>query len=117
VYKAIFFKEKYMATYKELLAQRALLEKAIEEARQAELADAIARTRQLIAEHGLTATDLGFKMTGAGAGIIAAKIRTPVATKYRGPNGETWSGRGKAPNWLTSLEAQGRHKDEFLVSP
>jgi DNA-binding protein H-NS len=117
VYKAIFFKEKYMATYKELLAQRALLEKAIEEARQAELADAIARTKQLIAEHGLTAADLGFKMTGAGAGIIAAKIRTPVAIKYRGPNGETWSGRGKAPNWLTSLEAQGRHKDEFLVSP
>jgi len=106
-----------MATYKELLAQRALLEKAIEEARQAELADAIARTRQLIAEHGLTATDLGFKMTGAGAGIIAAKIRMPVAIKYRGPNGETWSGRGKAPNWLTSLEAQGRQKDEFLVSP
>ena len=39
-----------MATYKELLAQRALLEKAIEEARQAELADAIARLKAAVAQ-------------------------------------------------------------------
>ncbi|MBL8395841.1 MAG: H-NS histone family protein [Candidatus Accumulibacter sp.] len=103
-----------MATYKELLAQRALLEKQIEEARQAELADAIARARQLIVEHGLTASDLGFKMGGALTETIV-KMRTPVAIKYRGPNGESWSGRGKAPNWLTSLEAQGRDRNEFLV--
>lgn len=106
-----------MATYKELLAQRAVLEKEIEEARKAELADAIARTKQLIAEHGLTAADLGFKVADLMAGAVAGKMRARVAVKYRGPNGETWSGRGKAPNWLTSLEAQGRHKNEFLVSP
>ena len=46
-----------MATYKELLAQRAELEKQIEETRSLELADAIARTKELIAEYGLTATD------------------------------------------------------------
>ncbi len=106
-----------MATYKELLAQRAVLEKEIEEARKAELADAIVRTKQLIAEHGLTAADLGFKVAGLTAGAVVGKARARVAVKYRGPNGETWSGRGKAPNWLTSLEAQERHRNEFLVSP
>ncbi|MBK7953869.1 MAG: H-NS histone family protein [Candidatus Accumulibacter sp.] len=106
-----------MASYKELLAQRAMLEREIEEARQTELSDAIGRAKQLIAEHGLTAADLGFKVAGGFAGMTAGKIRTPVAVKYRGPNGETWSGRGKAPNWLTSLVGQGRNRDDFLVSP
>ena len=36
--------------------------------------------------------------------------------KYRGPNGETWSSRGRVPQWLRELEAQGRNRDEFLVS-
>ena len=35
--------------------------------------------------------------------------------KYRGLNGETWTGRGRVPNWLQALEAEGRNRDEFLV--
>ncbi|EXI64331.1 MAG: H-NS histone family protein [Candidatus Accumulibacter sp. SK-11] len=113
MYKCGFLKEEYMATYRELLAQRALLEKQIEEARQAEVSDAIAQARKLISEHGLTAADLGFKVAGAAAMPMKAKVA--VAVKYRGPNGESWSGRGKAPNWLTSLESSGRDRNEFLV--
>jgi DNA-binding protein H-NS len=41
---------------------------------------------------------------------------TPVAPKYRGPNGETWSGRGMPPKWLTALEATGRRREEFLIA-
>jgi DNA-binding protein H-NS len=37
------------------------------------------------------------------------------AAKYRGPNGEEWSGRGRMPNWLAALEAEGRSREEFLV--
>ena len=39
----------------------------------------------------------------------------PAAIKYRGPNGEAWSGRGLMPRWLTALEAQGKTKDQFAV--
>ncbi len=35
--------------------------------------------------------------------------------KYRGPNGEEWSGRGRMPNWLAALEAEGRGREEFLI--
>ncbi len=101
-----------MATYKELLEQREALEQQIAEARQTEVALAIAKAKQLIAEYGLTAADCGFR----GVAAFAGKTKTTVAVKFRGPNGETWSGRGKAPNWLTSLEAQERHRDEFLVA-
>ncbi len=37
------------------------------------------------------------------------------AAKYRGPNGEEWSGRGRMPKWLTVLEAEGRKREEFRV--
>jgi len=40
---------------------------------------------------------------------------TPVAAKYRGPNGETWSGRGLTPRWLATLVAQGQTKDVFFI--
>lgn len=39
-----------------------------------------------------------------------------VAPKYRGPNGETWSGRGLMPRWLSALVAQGQAKEKFAVT-
>ncbi len=42
-------------------------------------------------------------------------IGTKRAAKYRGPNGEEWSGRGRTPNWLAALEAEGRGREEFLI--
>ena len=45
------------------------------------------------------------------------KAGTPVAAKFRGPNGETWSGRGLTPKWLASLVAQGQSKEAFAVKP
>jgi DNA-binding protein H-NS len=38
-----------------------------------------------------------------------------VAAKYRGPNGESWSGRGLMPRWLAALTAQGKSKEEFAI--
>ncbi len=46
----------------------------------------------------------------------ARKASNPVAPKYRGPHGETWTGRGLTPKWLSTLVAQGRSKDSFLIS-
>ncbi len=42
-------------------------------------------------------------------------IGTKRAAKYRGPSGEEWSGRGRMPNWLAALEAEGRGREEFLI--
>jgi DNA-binding protein H-NS len=38
-----------------------------------------------------------------------------VAPKYRGPNGELWSGRGRMPKWMQAAQADGRAKDDFLI--
>lgn len=45
----------------------------------------------------------------------AGKTGAKVAAKYRGPNGETWSGRGLMPRWLAALVKQGRKKEDFAV--
>ena len=44
------------------------------------------------------------------------KASAPVAAKYRGPNGESWSGRGLMPKWLSALVAQGQSKESFSVA-
>lgn len=44
------------------------------------------------------------------------KAGVSVAAKYRGPNGETWSGRGLTPKWLATLLAQGQTKESFAIN-
>lgn len=86
---------------------------AVEEMRSAkevEVKEALlAEFRERAAEAGLSFDALfGARRTRRGVGQA-------VAAKYRGPNGETWSGRGRQPNWLTALEATGRNKEEFRI--
>jgi DNA-binding protein H-NS len=49
------------------------------------------------------------------AGVKKKKSGVPVAAKYQGPNGESWSGRGLTPRWLASLVAQGKTKEDFAI--
>lgn len=54
--------------------------------------------------------------TAKGAGSkTKTKSAAVVAAKYRGPNGESWSGRGLTPRWLAALLAQGQTKEEFAI--
>lgn len=48
-------------------------------------------------------------------GSVKKKTTASVAAKYRGPAGETWSGRGLTPRWLAALVAEGKSKEEFAV--
>ena len=38
-----------------------------------------------------------------------------VAPKYRGPSGETWSGRGAKPRWMVPLLKKGKKLESFLI--
>lgn len=49
------------------------------------------------------------------AGAKSKTAGAVVAAKYRGPNGETWSGRGLTPRWLSALLAQGKTKQDFAI--
>ncbi len=104
---------------------------AAEAKRRDKLEDARAELRaemeRRAAELGISADDL-FSTAGQQApaeqaaaknGKRARKPRDDIgakrAAKYRGPNGEEWSGRGRMPRWLAALEAEGQGREEFLV--
>jgi DNA-binding protein H-NS len=39
-----------------------------------------------------------------------------VPAKYRGPDGETWAGRGAMPRWLVAALKEGRKLEDFLIN-
>jgi DNA-binding protein H-NS len=67
----------------------------------------------------LSRSDSAKQKKAAGAKRVAVKAKstkaTTVAPKFRGPNGEVWSGRGLTPRWLAGLVADGRQKEEFAI--
>ena len=55
------------------------------------------------------------QVPGKRAASATKKVSIPVPAKYRGPEGQTWSGRGLMPRWLSALVAQGQTKEEFAI--
>jgi DNA-binding protein H-NS len=109
---ALFSEVNIMSDLKNLLAQKAAIEKQIEEAARRDRSDAIARVKSLMAEHGLSIADLSAR----GAATAARKGGSKVAAKYRDTaTGNSWSGRGLRPNWLKAAIAAGRKLEDFTV--
>lgn len=99
-----------MATYLELKAKAEKLLQEAEELRQKEMAEVINEIKQKMAEYGITTADLGASKKG---GVKKSAGSAPV--KYRGPNGEEWSGRGRSPQWLANAIEGGKKKEDFAV--
>lgn len=59
----------------------------------------------------------GAKRRGKAVLSKPKKTTTTLPPKYKGPNGEVWSGRGLMPRWLAALVAQGHPKEGFAVAP
>lgn len=105
-----------MKTYQAVRAEIAKLEKQAEALRRQELKTIIAQVRQVIADYGLTAADLGLggARTVGGRKRAATAGRRPSAgvAKYRDPKtGQTWTGHGRPPAWI----AAAKDRDSFLI--
>ena len=92
--------------------QLAQLKKQAEDFRNQERAGVIDEIRQKISEYGLTAADLKLSSRGP----KARSIKSSAPAKYRGPNGETWSGgRGRKPGWVNEALASGKSLSDFEI--
>ena len=110
----------------DLQSQIAHLQKQAEEIRAKEFEATIVEIRQKMQAFGITVKDLQSTKVKAKPGrkpkvpaekpAKAKKATAAVAAKYRGPNGETWSGRGLTPKWLASLIAEGGTKEQYLIA-
>ena len=70
------------------------------------------------------AGDLQRQLAQLGGGTAGARRGRPagrslkgrrVAPKYRGPNGETWAGRGMRPRWMQDAMKRGKKPEDFLI--
>lgn len=104
-----------------LLSQQQQLQSKIEELKRKGRDQAVIEIRDLASKYGLTSSELarlgtgGFSAYGATASPRVGRPSGPVAAKYRSATGETWSGRGKRPNWLNAALASGKNINEFLI--
>jgi DNA-binding protein H-NS len=99
-----------MATYSELVSQAQALMAQAEQVRKQELAQLIADIKAQMKEYGITLEDLG----GQSGKKPVAKSKS--APKYRGPNGELWSGGpGRKPEWVKAALAEGADIEAFRI--
>ena len=109
-----------MATLQELKSQREELERQIEEMTTKGRTEALEKIRALMAESGLTVADLGGRGSRAANGADGKTAKkgpgAKVAAKYRNENtGESWSGRGLKPKWMTAAIAAGKKIEDFAI--
>ena len=104
-----------MSTLQELLAQKAELERKIQETQRNERQGAIDKVRALMAEFGLSVEDLGGKATSTGRKKASGDGTRKAAVKYRDAAGNTWSGRGLQPRWLKEALGSGKSLADFAV--
>jgi DNA-binding protein H-NS len=72
--------------------------------------EALTEIKNKLNELGLTVNDL-FPQTKRKRRVAGSTL--PI--KYRSPNGQTWTGRGRVPKWIQEIELAGRNREEFLV--
>ena len=72
----------------------------------------VSEFREKAAQLGLT---LEAVMAPANLQKQSKAAGTTLPVKYRGLNGEEWSGRGRLPKWLHAAEAEGKGRDTFKV--
>jgi len=64
---------------------------------------------------GISLADLAGLGGRKQAGGTKATGSAAVAKYRNSKTGETWSGRGRPPRWISDLEAKGRKRQEFAV--
>jgi DNA-binding protein H-NS len=92
-----------MSQYEDLIKQRNLLDQQIREIQEKERTEAIDTIKKLIESHNLKSEDLFSKKSSTSGKKVPAKYLNPQT-------GETWTGRGKAPEWIA-----GKERDAFLI--
>ena len=108
-----------MASLIDLNRKIAKLQKQADAIKNRERKGIIAQIRQAIVDYELTPDDL-FSANGAvirrGRRPAGSVSRKPVPIRYRDDEGNTWTGRGKQPNWLRAHVEAGHDIEEFRVN-
>ena len=88
-------------------------------AHQKEVAKAIATfearaKKAALAELEKKASEMGYALSDL---LGAGKAKKPAPAKYRNPAdpSQTWTGRGRTPQWMKDFESAGNARDAALI--
>ena len=97
---------------KELIALEAKLAASIATARQKERAEIKSKVAELAESHGFSVSEL-FGGPGRGNG----RKKSVSIAKYANPDDktDTWTGRGRKPNWLLARLKKGAKLSDFAI--
>lgn len=93
-----------MTTYSEIMIEIKDLQAQADEAWKVERPAALSQARSLVKDFMITPKEL-----------YAGAKRYQVPVKYRSQSGDTWTGRGKMPNWLRKAVESGIPLETFKV--
>ena len=105
-----------------LRQQIAEMEKQATELQKKNRPAVLAELRQQMAAYGITAEELSRPAAKPRGPLVktaspakAKKSAVPSPMKYRGPEGQGWTGHGTAPRWLNDLVTGGKTREDFLI--
>lgn len=88
--------------YEALMAEQAALQVKIQEARARHLAGVVKDIQAKVAQFGLKPDDVFPEFN-----FSRKRNMSPAVPKYRDPvSGATWTGRGKAPEWIANKDRE-----------
>ena len=106
-----------MSNLIEIQAQIAELQKQEKLMLAQEYQSAKAQVQSLISTYKISASDLVFGGGGAPSSkkekVTSAGKKAPA--KYRDESGNSWSGRGLKPKWLSAAIESGKNLEDFLI--
>ena len=108
-----------------LRQQIAEMEKQATELQKKNRPAVLAELREQMTAYGITAEELSrpaaratkpkTPLAKAASPAKSKKPAVPSPIKYRGPEGQGWTGRGTVPRWLNDLLTDGKVRDDFLI--
>jgi DNA-binding protein H-NS len=107
-----------------LRQQIADLEKQAAQLQKQNRSAVLAQLREQMAAYGITTEELSRQAPKARPKAPPAKPASPAKgkkpvvsspAKYRGPEGQQWTGRGTVPKWLNDLVAGRKTREDFLI--
>ena len=111
-----------MSNLMELQGQIEKLQKQANDIKAREFDKTVSEIKAQMLAFGISVKDLTTTKPAGKGKAKAAKVNSgakktakPVEAKYRGPNGESWSGRGLMPKWMKALVVEGKSKQDFAV--
>jgi DNA-binding protein H-NS len=98
-----------MSTYSELMSQAKELMAKAEQVRKEEIASAVSDIKAKMQQYGIKVTDLEGKSK-------PVQSKSKAQAKYRGPNGELWSGgAGRKPQWVREVVDAGKSIEDYRI--